>query len=313
MQLYKIRSFNDYFSDTIAFFKLAGKHFISNFLIVNGGFLLILAFLYFILGKGYFDIVFSSISNGTSPETTFLETYASGNMGFLVMFGIILLVFSILLSLLSLSYPIIYMKLWQERGGKNFATRDIVAELIKITRRMLLFAVGLLFIIMPILLITASVTVLLVFIIIGIPLLLILVPAIMNWMSFTYHDYILTKNGFFQAMGNGLQLLRRKFWPVTFATLLMLFIVQMIQGIVMLIPYIIGFVLILSGIDTVNQEDIFSQMSIFMGSMMVLTVFVSYVANNIILVSQGMMYYGLKEESENIGAQFTIEEIGSQS
>jgi hypothetical protein len=313
MQIYKTRSFGDFFTDTIEFFRHTGKHFYKNFILINGGFILIVALLLYFLTKLYMDSIFSSITNpawGVQPSI--LDYFADNAVLFITLVSALLLL-SLFLSILNITYPIIYLQLYDKHGNNGFEAADIVVELKQNLGKMLRFMVGFLFVLLPIILVIAGILILLMFILIGIPLMLITIPAVIAWISLSYHQYILGSSGFLGSLGIGFTMLRHKFWTITGVTALWALIIQMLQGAVTFIPYIVGFGAIIAGVDPNQPEtDSFSSIAIFMAAMMVFGIVVSYILNNIIIVAQGMIYFSIKEQSEHRSATSTIDEIGSE-
>ncbi len=311
--LFKKRSFGDYFSDTIAFFKTFGKHYFKNYFIINGAFLLVLVVLIYFVSKIYMETVFSSINN---PDSNYLDTFINRN---LVLFIGLLVLFVLLISLLSLiniTYPILYLELTEKNNGNDFTTSQIISSLKQNAGRMFVFFLGLVFIILPLMIIVFSILILLCFVLIGIPLLLIIGPAFLSWIALSYHEYLIKKTGFFEALTNGFRLVKQQFWAIVGTTVLMSFLVQMLQGLITFIPYIIGIVYMFSSSESFQDgaamnADRFSFMAVFVAFIMVLSVLLSYFFNNFLIVNQGLIYYSLRETNENHSAEIQINNIGN--
>jgi hypothetical protein len=313
-ELYKERDLSANFSDTITFFKSFGKHFFKNFFIINGIFLMILVVLIYFISKIYMEVLFSSANNLTN-NPNYLFNYLSDNI-ILVMGGfIITFVLIVILSMLNITFPVIYLKLFEETKSDSFTTQQIINELKKNFGKMLLFLLGIAFVIMPLAFITFGLLVLLCFVLIGFPLLIIVGCAFFSWIMLSYHEYILNNVGFFKALSNGYYLLKLKFWTIVGTTFLMIMLVQTIQGIITIIPYLITVGSLLVSTQNLQdsnlQADSYSAFGIIIAVIMVFSVLLSYIFNNFIVINQGLIYYSMHEETENHTTKNQIDLIGT--
>lgn len=310
-ELYKERNLSDNLSDTITFFKTFGKHFFKNFFIINGIFLMILMVLIYFISKIYVEVLFSNANNlGSNPN--YLSSYINENI-FLVLSGFITAIVLIaILSMLNITFPIIYLKLFEKEHHADFSTQEIITELKKNVGKMIAFLFGTAFIIVPLAFIIFGILILLCFILIGIPLFFIAIIAFSSWVMLSYHDYILNDVGFFKALSNGYYLLKLKFWTIVGATFLTLMLVQIIQGIITIVPYLfmIGSMFV-STQNAGSQAENFSTLGILMAIIMVLSVLLSYIFNNFIVINQGLIYYSLHEDTQNYTTNNQIDLIGT--
>lgn len=312
--LFKKRDFSANFSDTITFFRTFGKNYFKNYFTINGIFLLILVVLIYFISKIYMQVIFSSIGNpNKTPD--FLMNYFNNNVFLIVGVGIFFVLLTLFLSLLNITYPIIYLQLIEKKGDNNFTLNEIIIAIKENIGRLLLFFLGLIFIITPLMLVVFVILILMCFILIGIPLILIFFPTIMSWISLSYYEFIIKKVGFFQALKNGFSLVKQQFWTTIGTTFLMIVLVQIIQGFITMIPYIIGIVVMLVSTSNpeVSQNDKLSGMSVFMAIIMVFSVLISYIFNNFLIINQGVIYYSLREENENVTTKNDIDLIGTES
>ncbi len=312
-QLYKKRNFSDFISDTITFFKIYGKHFFKNYLLINGGFLLVLCFLMYFIFKVYFEVVFSSI--GTTNSDYFSQYFNSNSIlfiGTLILFFLLI----IIISMLNFAYPVLYLQFISKNPEANFTIKDITTALTKNTGRLLVFILGLVFIIFPLLMLLFTLLFLMIFIIIGLPLLLIAMPAVLAWINLSFYDYLTEKTGFFRAFKNGFLLLKQQFWTIVGTTFVMLMLIQIVQGIITMVPYFIGIIYFFSSGQT-NMSDPESEglatMGIFAAVIMILAVLLSYFFNNLVLINQGLIYYSLREENESTSLISNIDLIGADN
>lgn len=313
-ELLKKRGLSEYISDTFTFFKIFGKHFFKNYIIINGGFLLILCVLMYFLFKVYFEVLFSV--SGAPGGSYFLE-YFNNNFGIfigsIILFGVLI----IILSLLNIAYPILYLQLIQEKGDNNFTASDLIVLLKQNTGRLLKFFIGSVFILFPIMIISFVILFLLCFILIGIPLIMIAMPAFIAWGHLSLYTYLTEKTGFFASLKKGFSLLKQEFWAITATTFIMLMLIQMVQGAITMIPYIIGMVLFFTSANAsqfnISQPDGLSALGIFVTVIFLFAIILSYLFNNLIIVNQGIIYYSLREENENLTSVSQIDLIGTDN
>lgn len=310
--LYKKRDFSAYFSDTISFFKSFGKHYFKNYFTINGIFLLILVVLIYFISKFYMETIFSSIGS-KNGNGSYLLSYINENTFLIIgvlLFFVLLLVF---LSLLNITYPIVYLQLIEKTGGANFSINEIITGIKENIGRLFLFFLGSIFVITPILILLFGVLVLLCFIIIGIPLFFIAIPSVISWLSLSYYEFIIKKTGFFTALGNGFNLVKQDFWTTIGTTFVMALLLQIIQGFITMIPYIIGVAsMLVSSKDSENNSNPYSGISVLFAAIMVLSILMSYFFNNFQLINQGLIYYSLREQNENNSTKSQIDLIGTE-
>lgn len=311
-QLFKNRTFSDYISDTFTFFKEAGKHYFTHYFIINGSFLLILSVLFYFVFKVYFEVLFSNIGT-VNQDFGGMESYFNNNIGLIIGVVCFLVLLILFVTLLNFAFPILYLKLYDKNKGDSFTTSDILKEMKNNLGRLLSYFIKLFFISIPIVIVLGAVMMLLFFIIIGIPLLLIAMPAYFAWMNLSLYVYLDTNAGFLESLNKGFYLMKEKFWPVVGSNLIMLAIVQIVLLILSMIPYAIGMASFFTTAQTQGLEDdnTFSFVGIMMSIIFVFSIILNYVLNNILTINNGVIYYSLRENSENNQQQSEIDLIGS--
>jgi hypothetical protein len=312
--LYKKRDFSAYFSDTIAFFRSFGKHYFKNYFTINGIFLLILVVLIYFISKIYMETIFSSIGN-QNGNADYLLSYFNENAFLIIGVFLFFVLLLVLLSLLNITYPIVYLQLIEKTGGAKFSINEIITGIKENIGRLFLFFIGSIFVITPILILLFGILVLLCFIIIGIPLFFIAIPSVISWLSLSYYEFIIKKVSFFTALGNGFQLVKQDFWTTIGTTFLMAMLLQIIQGFITMIPYVIGVAYMLVSTQNTNNENNNLQnsgVSVLFAAIMVLSILMSYFFNNFQLVNQGLIYYSLREQNENNSTKSQIDLIGTE-
>lgn len=311
--LFKKRNFSDYLNDTFSFFKKDGKHFLKNYFIINGIFLLLLTVFIYFLSKIYFEAIFSTIGN-TNPDYNFIEDFFNNNLG-LFIFGLIgFIALSLFLTLLNFAYPIVYFQKYDENKGSNFSTKEIISGLKSKAGKLLLFFIISLFVITPIIMIVFAILVLLSIIIIGIPLLILAIPFLFSLMTLTLFEYLNSEDGYFSSFGKAFGYLTKQFWPIIGVTMIMYMVVQVILTIFSMIPYVIAMIVLFTA--TANETktpdvETFSTVGIIMAVVFVIVILANYILNNLMIVSQGMIYYSRREHNENNTSLEEIDSIGT--
>ena len=313
-ELYKKRDLSANFSDTTTFFKSFGKHYFKNYLVINGIFLMVLVVLIYFISKVYMELLFSGISNAQN-NPNYLMAYFNNNISLIIGSFAITFLLIVILSMLNISFPVIYLKLFEKNNSDNFETKEIINGLKANIGKMIVFFLGSIFIILPLAIIVFGLLFLLCFILIGIPLLFIVGSAFISWVTLSYYEYILKDVGYFTALVNGFGLVKQQFWTIVGTTFLMMMLVQIIQGFITMIPYVLSLIWMFVSTnnlqETGSQTDTFSTMGILLAVIMVFSVLLSYIFNNFILVNQGLIYYGLQEEKENNSTKSQIDLIGT--
>ncbi|CAM3977831.1 hypothetical protein FLBR109950_11360 [Flavobacterium branchiophilum] len=311
-QLYKKRNFNDYISDNISFFKIYGKNYFSNFIKINGIFIIILVFTLYFLSKFYMEIIMKSMNTGESPSV--INDYFQNNAPLFFSVLAIFIILTLFLSIVNYTFPIIYLELLNQNNEKEISAKSIIKALKEQTFKMIKFTLGIIFIIMPLGFIFFGILILLCFIIIGIPLLFIMLPAFMSWISISYHEYIVDDCTFFESLNNALTTVRSQFWPIIGSTLTTIFLVQTIQGFITVIPYIITVVWMMFSLENIEnnpKNDLFSIISIIFTVIIIFSFLLSIIFQNFIFIQQSLIFYSHKEMNEAHNVTSQIDLIGT--
>lgn len=311
-QLFKERNFSDYINDTFQFFKVLGKHFFKLYFVVNGGLLLIATVLIYFFTKVYFDFIISNL-NGTGVQDNFIGNYIQANFGMLVTFMIVAFVLFLIISLMQFAFPVLYLDLYDSRKGIDFAAKDILYALKKRIGKIIKFVLGSIFIIFPIVVIVMVLNFLMFFIIIGIPLIFITMPALMSWVNLSFYYYMNSDESFFSALGDGFETIKGQFWPIVLSTLVLFIIYYIVTSVFTLIPYLFGIASIFTTTKQGAVNEQFSMVPIMVAIVMIVSTIVSYILNNLLLINQGMIYYSHIENSESSISNDSIDLIGTDS
>lgn len=310
-ELFKKRDFGDYVSDTFGFFRATGKHYLKNYFTICGILLMVLAVLSFFLFQLYFNFFLNLGRNNNN--FTFIQNFTENNAALIIIGAVFIFLFIVLLSMLTYSIPVIYMDLYAKNNGNNFETKDILVEFKANFGRILIFFLGLIFIITPLLILLFVLLVLLCFILIGIPLLLFAIPTAVSWVSLSFYEYLNHDRSFFKAFGCGFRHIKNQFFPNVGSLMIMYIIVQITMSVFTMIPYIFGMASVITSTrDNYAESDPFSAVKIMLTIIMVVSILMSYILNNLLLINQGLVYYSRREYDENISSKDSIDLIGSE-
>lgn len=318
MQFYQKRDFGQFISDTFAFFKEHGKNYFKNYLLING-ILLILMVIIFVFG--YRELFSQMMGSNTSGQNYYFEAYFQENSAMLILVSTIVFVLFLAVTMVSYSYPILYLKRLTETGNKNIKADDILSDLKNNIGRFLILFLGLFFIVTPLAMIVFGLTVVLMFILIGFFLLILLGPALMNVVNFLMFDYFNTKKGFFESLSyavraqfsykNGRE--KSPFWKYWGSTIVMYFIIQVVASIFTMIPmmFIFGGIMTIPESGELQQNPMEGPMGIVFFLFYGFSLLVSFVMINVIFVNSGLQYYDSRTDLHRNVDLSEIDTIGT--
>ncbi len=317
MQFYKKRDFGTFISDSFTFFKLYGKNYFKNFILLNG-LLLILMVVVIVLGfREFFGALFGSNISG---QSYYFEQYMSDNFGLFAALGIFLFIISTALITLNLLFPVFYMKRIAE-GKTVVKTDDILNDFKTDFKKVLILYFGLTFLVMPAAMVLFGITYILVFLIIGIVLLLFVIPNLFNTVTFLCYDYFNGNRGFFESLSyavrsqfsypNGRE--SSPYWKYWGSTLIMGLLFYVVSSIFTAVPMII----FIAKLTTTAPDGNFEQNPLG-GSFGILFFFiygisslVSTLLMNVLYINSGLMYYDSRTDLHQKIELAEIETIGS--
>ena len=312
-QLFKIRGFAEYISDTFSFLKLQGKSYFKNYLKFSFVALLLLMVSLSLIGTFYYRFFTSTI--GFTGAATYDNSFITENAVLLVIAFVLIIIISLYLSLLNYSYPVYYLHLVGKNGGTKPELRSIRKLFKNDLGRLLVF--GLLsFIVFAVIgLVAFAIAAVLTFVIIGIFVFMLIVPFFITWYSLTLFYYIDKKQSFFDAFKYAFYTITNNFWNIVGSTFCMLMIVYVLSMIVTMIPYFIIFFAMIFGMQGMENGEAFnsSGLSIFMIIMIVVycfSILVSMILNHLVLIQTGLVYYSEREKLEYNTTHQSIDEIG---
>ncbi|MDM1557030.1 DUF4013 domain-containing protein [Chryseobacterium indologenes] len=312
IQFYKKRDFGTFISDSFNFFKLYGKNYFKNYILING-LLLILMVTVFIFGyKELFSQIFGSNLGG---DTYYFERYFSENAGMLIGVGILTFLLFMVLAIVNYLYPVFYLKRIAN-GAKNIKTDEILGDFKENIGRIGKLCLGMAFIVIPLSLFIVGFSYILIFILIGIFLVMIVYPTLFNVITFLMYDYFNSGRGFMESLSysirsqfsypNGSE--KSPYWKYWGAAFVMFVILSIASSVFTYVPMIFFYGSILTSTpDASFEQDPFAGgfgivFFVFYGISMLLSFFLS----NLLYVNAGFMYY---DSRTDLHQKVELEEI----
>lgn len=316
MQFYKKRDFGTFVSDSFAFFKLYGKNYFKNFILLNG-LLLILMVVVIVLGfREFFGMILGSNING---QSYYFEQFFTDNLGLLITSGILLFIISTALMTINFLFPVFYMKRIAE-GNKEVKTDDILSDFKTNLKKVFTIYFGLTFLVMPVATILFGFSYLLIFFIIGIVLVLFVAPTLFNVITFLCYDYFNGNRGFFESLSyairsqfsypNGRE--SSPYWKYWGATIIMGILLYLVIGFFTGIPMILYIIKLSTTTPDANfeQNPMTGSFGILVFFLYGVSTLVSSLLMNVLYVNSGLMYYDSRTDFHQKIELEEIETIG---
>ena len=312
MELFKNRSFGALFQDTFTFLKQEGKHFFKLYFTINGIFLLILSVLAYFFSQFYSDFMVNSLTRNTGGNTSGLETFINENLGLFITMAILFFIVALIGSTIAYAFPPLYFKNYLEKGASAFNVYDLIQSYKKHIGKIILFVltgflVGILLII-PV----GIIGLIMVVTIVGLFLLPLLAGGVMLFYTMALMEFLEGKKGVWDSFGYSWTLLKSKFLTAVGCVGLFYFISYVIQQVLTIIPYVFGMAKILTSPQQVTQNpgETSSTMLLMMLAIFFISFIVGSILGTIVQVNQGIIFYSLKENNENIHTRSAIDQIG---
>ncbi|MGG5577380.1 hypothetical protein ACPDHL_08570 [Myroides sp. C15-4] len=312
--LFQKRDFSALVSDTFTFLKLEGKNYFKHFLKLCGiPLFLILIFIYLLADLGVSSAVSANAYGGYNPERIISQLFEEHlALGLLAIGGLVLV--ALVMGIICYSYPVLYMKnlaaATDEPVNQNVIGKQIKDKLGLI----IVFFLGTTFLVIPLLTILFYISVLLVFLIVGIPILILMIPTAYAVLTLAFYEYLTRNVGFFTAYGNAIKYVRYNYWSIIGNT----FIFYIITSLITFIPSFIIQLLILGGgmfFDPQVSESQLLTSAITWGIVLLYFVYIllGTLAQNIMFINQGIIFYSEREKEENFFTKRKIDSIGSHN
>lgn len=310
MQLYKTRDFSEFFQDTFAFLKTNGKHLFKHYLIINGFFLMIMMVLMYFFTKFYTSIIFGGIMGNGS---TMVDDYMNENMGLFIVLIFVFVIVALIAGVISFSFLPLYLKLFITHNGQNFGSSELITAYKSNIGKIFIFLICGFLLGIPLAIMMGIGAFVLAITIIGILLIPLLIGGFSLFYNMTLMEYLEQKKGIWDSFGYAWTLLTSKFWAAVGSVGLFFLMSYIVQSFFSMIPYIFGMASLFTTIEsgTQNPENMSSTITIMMLAVFFISFFVTALLGVIVQLNQGIIFYSLKEDKENINTKSVIDQIGS--
>ncbi|AZA72925.1 DUF4013 domain-containing protein [Chryseobacterium indoltheticum] len=316
MQFYKKRDFGAFITDSFTFFKLYGKNYFKNYILLNG-LLLILMVAIFIFG--YRELIMQIFGSNMSGESYYFESYFEDNIGMFVVIGLITFLLFLLMMIVNYLFPVFYLKRLAE-GETKIRTDDILGDFKRNAGKIGKLCLGMIFIVTPLSLILMGISYVMIVIVVGIFLIVLVYPALFNVITFLMYDYFNSKRGFFESLSysirsqfsytNGRE--KSPFWKYWGSTVVISIILYVITTIFTVIPMIFFMLKITTTAPDANfeQNPFAGSLGVMMFVMYGISLLVSFFLSNMLYVNSGLMYYDSRRDFHQKIELEEIETIG---
>lgn len=316
MQFYKKRDFGTFISDSFNFFKLYGKNYFKNYILING---LLLILMVVVCIFGYRELFSQVFGSNLSGEGRYFEQYFEENMGMFIGVGILTFFLFIILMIVNYLYPVFYLRRLAQ-GQEKIKTDDILNDFKSNVGKIAILCLGMIFIVAPLTILIFGISAVLMMIVIGFFLILLLYPVIINVTTFLMYDFFNTERGFFESLSysiraqfsytNGRE--RSPFWKYWGATIIIFIILYIISSIFTSIPmfFMYGTLLTTPPDGNFEQNPFDGTFGIFFFVMYGISMLVSLFLYNLMYVNAGLMYYDSRTDLHQKVELAEIETIG---
>lgn len=303
MQFYKKRDFGALIGDTFSFFRIYGVNFTKNYLMLMMPLLMMFLVVFII---GFKDLFLAGSFMQTTYGDQYVSTYFSENSTLLFICGVFSVFILLFLWVINYSFPVIYIKKISESGAEKLTLEEIIQEYKKVSRKLIIFFVGYIFVVIPIFMVVFFVNFLLMFVVIGFILIIPMIIGFLSISNFALYDFLYRQEGFLTAIKNSFSILFSDFLKYIGSTFVMGFIVNMISFMLsFLFAFVIGSGAFLVGSS--NSEPSMLMLGvIFIIYLVMITV--SIVVSNMIYVNTGFMYL---DSRKDLHREMDITEIDS--
>lgn len=317
MQFYKNRDFGTFISDSFGFFRLYGKNYFKNYILLNG---LLLILMVAVVIFSYRELLMQIFGSNMSGNSSYLENYFEDSLGMFIAVGLLTFILFVILMIVNYLYPVFYLRRLSA-GETKISMDDILNDFKNNAKKIGILCLGMIFIVTPPAFIVLGVSYALVLFLIGIPIMLFVFPTVMNIVNFLMYDMFNSKRGFFESLSysiraqfsyaNGRE--KSPYWKYWGATLVLFIIMYVITTIFTMIPMIIFF----ATMTTTEPDGNFEQ-NPFSGAMGILffvlygfSLLVSFFLSNLMYVNSGLIYYDSRRDLHQLVELAEIDTIGS--
>ncbi|WP_292008999.1 DUF4013 domain-containing protein [Chryseobacterium sp.] len=268
---------------------------------------------------GYRELFLQLMGSNLSGESYYFEQYFSENTGMLILVGFLLFLLFSAVSIVSYLYPVFYMKRLTE-GKTDIKTDEILGDFKKNAKKIIIYYLGMMFVVMPLCIIVILISYVLILILIGIVLMLFVFPFIFNFITFLSYDYFNTDKGFFESMGYAMRAQfsydnkreNSPFWKYWGATIINFLIYNIITSIFTMIPMMFFYAALLTNTSSgdFEQNPLTGTFGIVIFIIYGVSLLVSFILMNLLYVNSGLMYYDSRTDLHQKMEFAEIETIG---
>lgn len=309
---YKKRDFGTFITDSFAFFKLNGKNYFRNFILING---MVLILLVLVMYFGFKEFLEQFFNGDVSGQTYFFESYFEDNLGLTIITGIIIMIIYSFLMMLNFLYPVFYIRRIAN-GQKQVSVDEMISDLKTNSKKLIQLYFGLILLVIPAAFVLFAISYTMILILIGIPVVLLVVPTIFNAVMFLVYDFIYSDRGFFESLSyairsqfsyaNGSE--KTPYWKYWGSTTILFVLYYVITSVITAIPM---FILMMRIMVTTTEKNI--EQDPFAGGfgaviMIVygIAVIISSLLINILYVNSGLLYF---DSRRDLHQKLDMEEI----
>ena len=264
----------------------------------------------YFFAKFYSEILFNGALQ--SNTNTLIENYINENLGIIVILSFAFLIVAIIAGSISYVFPAIYLKLYIEKGGSAFETRTIINTYKHNIGKLIIFIICSIIIAIPLVFVFVIAALALAITIVGILLLPLLLGGFLLFYYMALMEYLEGEKGIWESFGYSWTLLMSKFWAAVGSVGLLYLMSYIIQNVVSLIPYLFGMASLFTVDEgTPNTEEVSRVMMIVLLFVFFISFILGAILGTIVQLNQGIVFYSLKEQNENINTKSIIDQIGS--
>ncbi|MEI7489532.1 MAG: DUF4013 domain-containing protein [Chryseobacterium sp.] len=317
MQFYKKRDFGTFISDSFTFFKLYGKNYFKNYILLNG-LLMILMVTVFLLG--YRELFSQIFGSNLSGESYYFQQYFEDNLGMLITIGILTFLLFLILIIVNYLFPVFYLKRLGQ-GQEKIKTDDILSDFKNNAGKIAKLCLGMIFIVTPLSFIIIGFSYVLVLIVIGFFLILLVFPTLFNVVTFLMYDYFNSSRGFFESLSysirsqfsypNGRE--KSPYWKYWGATIIVSIILYVVTSIFTFVPMMFFYGSLLTSAPDSNfeQNPFAGTAGILFFVLYGVSMLVSFFLSNMLYVNSGLMYYDSRTDLHQKVELAEIDTIGN--
>lgn len=317
-EFYKRRDFGSLVSDTFQFFKVYGKNYFKNYFLLNGIWIILFVG---VVAIGYRQFFMQLFQGNMDGETYLFEEYFQNNLLTLILIIVAFFILVLIITLVSYTYPVFYLKRVSESGKTGIRSDEILADMKHNIGKMLLFTLGMLFIVLPSLVVVMGINMVLVFIVVGFFLFFLVIPVCINIINFLLYDYFQNKKGFFSALGTAISAQfsypkrneKTPFWKYWGTMAVIIFINYVINTAFTMVPFLLlqfGLLTTTSTPGGFEENPFTGTLGVFFFLIYGISLIVSFVLSNLVLVASGLMYYDHRTDLQDRLDILEIDSIG---